>query len=124
MWLLMVVEIFILFLVLVFEFCFDNHRSKPVFMLDVGYYGNLILLDILILLKYHYYKNDEAAVGLLEEMITLVIYLMLMILTVKFVCESVPWGWLNKKLFDVEEDEGDEDDEDEEDDENDENDEG
>ena len=80
-------------------------------MLDVGYYGNLILLDILILLKYHYYKNDEAAVGLLEEMITLVIYLMLMILTVKFFCESVPWGWLNKKLFDVEEDEDYEDDE-------------
>ena len=71
MWLLMVVEIFILFLVLVFEFCFDNHRSKPVFMLDVGYYGNLILLDILILLKYHYYKNDEAIIRLFEEMIKL-----------------------------------------------------
>ena len=109
MWLLMVVEIFILFLVLVFEFCFDNHRSKPVFMLDVGYYGNLILLDILILLKYHYYKNDEAIiVGLLEEMITLVIYSMLVILGIKFVFESVDWGWLKKKFFDVEEDEDDE----------------
>ena len=106
MWLLMAVEIFILFLVLAFEFCFDNHRSKPVFMLDVGYYGNLILLDILILLKYHYYKNDEAIVELLEETLASIIYLMLIILAVKFIYESVPWGWLKKKLFDVEEDEG------------------
>ena len=84
MWLLMVVEIFILFLVLLFEFCFYSHRSKPVFMMDVGYYANLILLDILILLKYHYYKNDEAIVGLLEETLTSIIYLMLIILGIKF----------------------------------------
>ena len=71
-------------------------------MLDVGYYGNFVVFNILILLKYHYYENDAAMKDLLEESITLVIYLMLIILAIKFLYESIPWSWLKKKLIDGE----------------------
>ena len=37
---------------LAFEFNYDNHRSKPVFMMDIMYYGSLVCLNILLLLKH------------------------------------------------------------------------
>ena len=58
MWMLAGVEILILTVILVFEFRFDNHRSKPVFMMDSVYYSCLIILDLLFLMKYEYFKKD------------------------------------------------------------------
>ena len=58
MWMLMGVETFILIIILVFEFNFDNHRSKPVFMMDTLYYSGLVVLDLLFLMKYEYFKKD------------------------------------------------------------------
>ena len=52
MWSLMAAEITILLIIAFFEFKFDNHKSKIVFMLDVSYYASLIILDVLLLLKY------------------------------------------------------------------------
>ena len=57
-WMLAGVEILILTTISVFEFIFDSHRSKPVFMMDVAYYTSLVILDFLFLLKYEYFQKD------------------------------------------------------------------
>ena len=57
-WMLMGTEISILLIILIFEFNFDNHRSKPVFFIDMLYYSGLVALDLLFLMKYEYFKND------------------------------------------------------------------
>ena len=49
MWMLIGVETFILVVILVFEFGFDNHRSKSVFMMNTLYYSSLVLLNLLLL---------------------------------------------------------------------------
>ena len=105
MWFLGGVELAIWIIMLGFELKKDSHRSKPVFMMDAGYYGNLVVLNMLILLKYHYYRKDEILTELLEEMITVVVHLMLLILAVKLAYESFPGSWL-KKLFDEKIEEG------------------
>ena len=51
-YLLISVELLVQLIVLVFEFKFDSHRSKVIFMLDTLYFWSLILLNILFLLKY------------------------------------------------------------------------
>ena len=65
--------------------------------MDAGYYGSLIMLNIAFLLKYGYYKSDQRVIiDLLEEIITILICLMLLILAIKLIYESVPWSWLKK----------------------------
>ena len=54
-WSLLGVELVIQIIILGFEFKYDNHRSKPLFMMNTLYYWNLILLNILLLLKYKYF---------------------------------------------------------------------
>ena len=69
-------------------------------MMEVGYYGSLVLLNIALLLKYHYYKSSEAImVDLLEEIITILIYFMLLVLGVKLIYESFPWKWLKNLVL-------------------------
>ena len=65
MWLLFSIELVIWLTTLGFEFGFDNHRSKPVFMMDVTYYGCLMILNLLFLCKYQYFKKEEEIVILL-----------------------------------------------------------
>ena len=51
------VEAFILILVLFFEFNYDSHKSKPAFMMDIGYYSSLIILNGLLLCKYSVFEK-------------------------------------------------------------------
>ena len=51
------VEAFILILVLLFEFNYESHKSKPAFMMDIGYYSCLIVLNLLLLCKYSIFKG-------------------------------------------------------------------
>ena len=106
MWLLFGVELAIWMVMLGFEFGKDSHRSKPVFMMDACYYGCLILLDVLFLCKYEYFKGQQERAELIEELITTVVYSMVGILILKFIYEGLPWGFFKKILFEDEEDEG------------------
>ena len=105
MWMLVGVEIFVLTIIMAFEFNFDNHRSKPVFMMDTLYYSGLVLLDLLFLLKYEYYKNDREIKQLLEELIANVVYFMIGMLILKLVWEFSPFKFIYHKLCSEEEDE-------------------
>ena len=58
-WMLFATELFILLIMLVWEFTCDNHRSKPVFMMDVSYSTCLMMLNILFLCKYKYFKGSK-----------------------------------------------------------------
>ena len=93
-WMLFATELFILLIMLVWEFTCDNHRSKPVFMMDVSYSTCLMMLNILFLCKYKYFKGSKEIENLLEEVITVLVYFMLMTLLVKLVWESFPWSFL------------------------------
>ena len=104
MWFLFGVELAVWVAMLGFEFGRDSHRSKPVFMMDACYYGCLILLDLLFLCKYEYFKRQEEVVELLEELITTVVYLMVGILILKFIYEGLPWDFLKQILFEEGED--------------------
>ena len=84
---------------LICEFGCDNHRSKPVFMMDATYSGCLILLNLLFLLKYRYFKGEVELENLVEEVITVMIYFMLMTLLVKLLWECFPLSFVCK-LFD------------------------
>ena len=85
-------------IVCTFEFRNDNHKSKPFFMMDMSYYGCLVILNILLLCKYEYFKDDAVMKELLEEIITVVIYTMIILLIMKIIWEYIPWDWLRKSL--------------------------
>ena len=59
MWLLFGVELLVWLTMLGFELVKESHRSKAVFMMDASYYGCLILLNLLFLCKYQYFKGQE-----------------------------------------------------------------
>ena len=84
-WMLFATELVMLLIILICEFACDSHRSKPVFMMDATYSGCLLLLNVLFLLKYEYYKGETEMENLVEEVITVIIYFMLMILLLKLV---------------------------------------
>ena len=110
-WCLLGVELVIQIIVLGFELKYDSHRSKPLFMMNTLYYWNLILLNILLLLKYKYFSENNEYKELLEELITVVVYLMVGLLVLQVVWEYCPIGWLLKKLSEEknnEDDNGDE----------------
>ena len=58
MWMLFATDLLVLLILLVCEFACDNHRSKPVFMMDTTYSGCLTMLNILFLCKYNYFKGE------------------------------------------------------------------
>ena len=93
-WLLFGTELLILFMLLVWEFTCDNHRSKLVFMMDATYSGCLVLLNLLLLFKYEYFKGDAEMEHMLEEVITVMVCFMLATLLLKFVWETLPWAFL------------------------------
>ena len=64
-WLLIVIELGIILLIFYFEFRYDNHRSKLIFMMDVSYSLSLVVLNVLLLLKYEYFKDDMVVRNLL-----------------------------------------------------------
>ena len=84
-------EILVILFILFFEFNYENHKSKPLFMMDLTYYVSLVVLNVLMLYKYEYFKDDEVIKELLEEMITVVVYLMVSLILLKLVWEYVPW---------------------------------
>ena len=102
-WMLFATELTILLIMLVWEFTCDNHRSKPVFMMDVSYSTCLMMLNILFLCKYKYFKGSKEIENLLEEVINVLVYFMLMTLLVKLVWESFPWSFLCKPFQDEKE---------------------
>ena len=53
----------------VFEFVFDNYKSILIFMGDFTLSGCMFIFNVLILLKYNYFKDDEGLRELLEECI-------------------------------------------------------
>ena len=57
-WLLFGVELTFWLIMLGFEFKNYSHRSKPVFMMDASYYGCLIVLNVLFLCKYEYFRGQ------------------------------------------------------------------
>ena len=59
MWMLIGVELAIIFLIFFFEFNYDSHKSKLLFMMDISYFMSLILLNLLMLCKYEYFREDE-----------------------------------------------------------------
>ena len=84
-WLLAITEVVIMVVICTFEFRNDNHKSKPFFMMDMSYYGCLVMLNVLLLCKYEYFKEDEEMREMLEEVITVVIYVMIVLLMLKVV---------------------------------------
>ena len=58
MWSLFSIQLCMLVMTLFFEFKFDSHRSKPVFMMDVSYYSCLMMLNVLFLCKYKYFNDS------------------------------------------------------------------
>ena len=67
-------------------------------MMEMSYYGSLIMLNVLMLCKYEYFKDDGVMRGLLEEIITVVVYWMMILIIVKLVWEYVPWPILRSIL--------------------------
>ena len=110
MWMLVAVEICILVTILVFEFRFDNHRSKPVFMMDMLYYSALVVLNLMLLMKYEYFKNDGNLKELLEELISIVVFFMIGLLFLKLIWEYFPFKLMKDNLCSEIDDEESEDD--------------
>ena len=79
-----------------------------VFMMDILYYSGLVVLDILFLLKYEYYKREEEIKELLEGLINNVVYFMIGMLFVKLIWEYFPFKFIYDKLCSEEEDEDEE----------------
>ena len=86
-WMLIGVELLSSLVVLGFEFGNDNHRSKPIFMMDMAYSACIICMNLLILFKYEYFKESPELMDLGEEVIGNVIYLMVGLLLIKLLYE-------------------------------------
>ena len=84
-WTLFGIESICLIVMLWFEFSSDNHRSKPVFMMDVYYSFCILLVNILFLCKYRYFEKDQELQEICEELLTNILYFMLIVLSIKFV---------------------------------------
>ena len=97
-WSLLGVELLMQVIILAFEFKCDSHRSKPLFMMNTLYYWSLILLNILLLMKYKYFEGNNKYEEFLEELITIVVYVMVSLLALQVVWEYCPIGWLANKL--------------------------
>ena len=54
--------------------------------MDASYYGCLIILNLLFLCKYEYFKGEEKLMELFEEVITILVYVMVSILVIKLIC--------------------------------------
>ena len=78
-------------IICVFEFLWDNSRSKLVFMMDLSYYGSFVILDVLLLCKFEYYSENEDIRNFLENLITLLIYFLIGMLILKVIWEFIPW---------------------------------
>ena len=79
-------------IVLVYEFRFGNHRSKPVFMMDISFNSCLLALNFLFVCKYQYFEGVSEMEKLVEEILTTIIYFMLAMLLLKLCWESFPWN--------------------------------
>lgn len=90
-------EMAIILTVCIFEFLYDNHKYKILFKMDILYYGSFMVLDFLLLCKHLYFKGDEKAVVLLEEILTNLIYFMIILTILKFLWQYIPWEYLKKK---------------------------
>ena len=66
--------------------------------MDATYSGSLILLNLLFLLKYRYFKGEEELESLVEEVITVMIYFMLMTLVLKLLWECFPLSFVSELL--------------------------
>ena len=55
---LIIIESIVLLTVLIFEVVEDNYKSIFVFMMEVSYFVGLILLNILILCRYDWLKDE------------------------------------------------------------------
>ena len=97
-WMLFGTELLILIVVFLFEFNFDNHRSKPVFMMNSLYNSSLLCLNLLFLLKYRYFKGDTLVEEKLEELITTIVFFMVGVLCLKLVWETFPWNYCKKQF--------------------------
>lgn len=71
---LMTVEALALLTLLFFQFVAGNHKSFFTMFFEVMNSGSLIILNILILLKYHYYKSNEEVRVLVEECIVVIVW--------------------------------------------------
>ena len=89
MWLLIGVDLFTILMVLAFEFKYDNHRSKPNFMMDVACYSLLLILNFLLLLKYKYFEGDKLAEDCCEELITTILTLIFGMICFKLTYEGL-----------------------------------
>ena len=72
-------------IVFVFEFKYDNHRSKPNFMMDVTCCALLLVLNLLLLLKYKYFLGDKLTQEICEELITIILTLMFGLMCFKLI---------------------------------------
>ena len=85
MWMLTGVEFVIILLIVFYEFNYESHKSKPLFMMDLSYYVSLMLLNVLILCKYEYFKDEMVMKELLEVVITVMVYWMMLLILLKLV---------------------------------------
>ena len=65
--------------------------------MDITYYECLIILDVLILLKHEYFKDEKDMQILLEEVTTVIVYMMIFLLLLKIFWEYFPWNSIKKK---------------------------
>ena len=48
-----------MFTTVLFEIILDNHKSSLILILELMYFTSLVGLNVLLLLKYEYYKHNE-----------------------------------------------------------------
>ena len=104
MWMLTGVEFVIILLIVFYEFNYESHKSKPLFMMDLSYYVSLMLLNVLILCKYEYFKDEMVMKELLEVVITVMVYWMMLLIVLKLVWEYIPWSYLRNTFCSSKED--------------------
>ena len=59
-------------------------------MMDVTYSSTLAIFNVLLLLKYDYFSEDETMKKLLEELLTVIVYWMISLLLLKIFWEYLP----------------------------------
>ena len=70
-----------------FEIVLDNHKSTLILSIELIYSFALVAMNILLLCKYEYFKEDEEIKEELEVGLMLIVLLMAMLLVMRFLCE-------------------------------------
>ena len=82
-----------IFIMLLFEFVFDNYKSMLIFMAEVSSCVALFFIDLLILLKYKFYESDEETRLLIETVLENTVYFMFSMIVLVVILNYLPWDY-------------------------------